>query len=203
MSTSKILLPVIAGCCVASMALAEPPAKPAQRGKRQMKPAVEKQTDTEQGSFSGRVVQMDEKHIVVRNWQDKMTFRPLRPKVKAPEGLAVGDFVKVEWAVAGKGKRIDKIEKMERPARRGRPAAEVSGQGEGQGKGKGEMKRDQAKQGQGKGNAEGKCEMKREHAKQGQGKGAKQGAGKGVKQQKRDQSCEGCPKAGKADKNKE
>ena len=104
-----------------------------------------------------------------------MTFRPLRPKVKAPEGLAAGDFVKVEWAVAGKGKRIDKIEKMERPARRGRPAAEVSGQGEGKGKGKGEMKRDQAQKGQGKGQGKGKGEMK----------------------QKRDRSCEGCPKAQK------
>ena len=243
MSTSKIMMAVIVGCCVANMTLAEPPAKPAQQGKRQMKPAVEKETDAEQGSFAGRVVQMNEKRIVVRNWQEKMTFRPLRPKVKAPEDLAPGDFVKVEWAVAGKGKRINKIVKVERPVRRPRPAAEAQSAPKGEGKGKGEMKREQAKQGQGKGNAEGKgemkrkqakqgqgkgnaegkcemkreqakkgqgkgnaegkCEMKREQAKQGRGKGAKQGAGKGVKQQKRDQSCEGCPKAGKTEKNKE
>lgn len=156
MSVSKIMMAMIVGCCVVGMTLAEPAAKPEQREQRQRQPAVEKQTNAEQGSFSGRVVQMTDEKIVVRNRMEKMTFRPLRPKVKAPEELAVGSFVKVEWAVAGKGKRIDKIEKMDRP---NRPGAAVQGnkKGEGKGQGKGDKMQKRDGSGEGKGQGKGKC----------------------------------------------
>ncbi len=127
MKTST-LLTLVAGCCLAGLTIAEPanqPAPRAPRAPRERAPAVEKKADADQGTFMGRLVQLDEQGVVIQNRQGKMSFAPLGRKIKDAEGLEVGNRVKVTWALKGKVNRISAIEKIERPDRPMRPAVEA------------------------------------------------------------------------------